>query len=53
METPLIFDCQENQDDLSDNYIHLQCIAGLHFNPLTEMRTRDISHRKEQNYEEN
>ena len=39
-ETPLIFDYREDQDGLT-NCIHLQCIAGIHFNPVTELRSYD------------
>ena len=34
----------------SDNCMHLQCIAGVHFNPVTEMRLHDKSLCADNNY---
>ena len=42
-EFPLIFDYRESHNNDNNNCIHLQCIAGIHFNPVSELRNHDKS----------
>ena len=34
---------QESHNNDNNNCIHLQCIAGIHFNPVTELKNHDKS----------
>ena len=42
-EFPLFFNYRESHNNDNNNCIHLQCIAGIHFNPVTELKNYDKS----------